>query len=246
MLSKEEITQLLLEIGFSINEAKVYLGLLKLGSGSVSDLAKKVDVHRVNIYDALERLREKGLVSNVTRKEKNVFQAASPESLQDIIQKKQEKLDLINKYVPELMKQYNAAEEKQTVTYYKGRQGVINALNKFFANKKPIYCFGSTGSTRKYLKHHFEKFRRFIVENKISNKMIYHESKRGSDVGFSNGEVRYVPDIYASPVVIDINEDAVLMIHVEQDDIEAIMIENKHIAFAFMQYFNFFWKMAKP
>ena len=126
------------------------------------------------------------------------------------------------------------------------KQKLSAALNKLFAKKKPIYSFGSTGSTRKYLKHHFEKFRRFIVENNIPNKMIYHESKRGGDVGFENGEVRFVPDKYASPVVIDVTEDYVLMIHVKEDDIEAIMIENKQIAFAFKQYFDFFWRMAKP
>ena len=57
--------ELLAEFGLTRNEIRVYLTLLKMGSALAGEITEKTGIHRRNIYDSLERLQEKGLVSFV-------------------------------------------------------------------------------------------------------------------------------------------------------------------------------------
>ena len=52
-------------LGLSNIEAKVYLSLLELGNAVANKVAEKSGIHRRTVYDALETLIEKGLVSFV-------------------------------------------------------------------------------------------------------------------------------------------------------------------------------------
>ena len=53
------------KLGLNRNEAKVYFGLLQTVNTTASDLVKHLGLHRNIIYDNLEKLIEKGLVSFV-------------------------------------------------------------------------------------------------------------------------------------------------------------------------------------
>lgn len=234
-------------IGLSGNEAKVYVALLKLGSSSASDIVKHSGVHRVLVYEILTRLIEKGLISHVMKQNKRYYEAAQPEELIAYLEKQkrdiEHKEEKIKAFLPELQALYKSAASKQEVHVFKGLRGVMTALDMFFAQKKPVYVFGSTGATRETLRHHFKKYRDYITKNKIPNKMIYYESRRGGDVGFKNSEIRYLPDAYKTPVVVDISGRMVLMM-MFTDDLLAILIENQKIADAYMQFFNVMWMMA--
>ena len=72
--------------GLSPNEAKCYLTLLKIGSASANEVSRKSGVHRVSVYDALRGLAEKGLVSQITKANKLLFEAGNPEKIIEIIQ----------------------------------------------------------------------------------------------------------------------------------------------------------------
>ena len=56
------------KLGIAGNEAKIYLILLRSGVSSAGDITKKSGIHRSNVYDALERLKEKGLINFVMKK----------------------------------------------------------------------------------------------------------------------------------------------------------------------------------
>ena len=45
--------------GLSKGEVEIYLALLKLGASLVSKIAQETGLHRTNIYDTLEKLKEK-------------------------------------------------------------------------------------------------------------------------------------------------------------------------------------------
>jgi len=67
------IQETLEKLGFTLNETKTYLNLLNLGSCLASDLAKKTGLHRRPVYDALNRLIEKGLVSYTIKTGKKYY-----------------------------------------------------------------------------------------------------------------------------------------------------------------------------
>ena len=57
------IHDVLREIGLTESENKIYLALLDLGDSTRGDIVNKSGVAGSKVYDLLERLREKGLVS---------------------------------------------------------------------------------------------------------------------------------------------------------------------------------------
>ena len=71
----------LLKIGLTEGETKVYLALSKLGSSTVGPIVKESKVAYSNIYDILNRLIEKGIVSFIIKQKTKYFQAASPSNL---------------------------------------------------------------------------------------------------------------------------------------------------------------------
>ncbi|MBI5391010.1 hypothetical protein HZB02_05975 [Candidatus Woesearchaeota archaeon] len=84
---------LLLKLGLNKNEAKVYLKLLAHGSSTAGNLIKATGFHRNIVYDNLEKLVDKGLVSFILEGKKKVFMSAAPEMISDLLEKEQDELD---------------------------------------------------------------------------------------------------------------------------------------------------------
>jgi sugar-specific transcriptional regulator TrmB len=59
--------KLLQEIGLAPTEISVYTALLKTGSAKVGVLIREVSLHRSRVYEAINRLIEKGLVSYIIK-----------------------------------------------------------------------------------------------------------------------------------------------------------------------------------
>jgi len=75
------IEQLLLNAGLLPSEVKVYLAALEMGPSSVQNIAKKTTLSRTAVYEAVEMLEKRGLMSSVTVGKKNAFSAEDPERL---------------------------------------------------------------------------------------------------------------------------------------------------------------------
>ena len=112
------IEEELIDFGLTLNEAKIYLVLLENGALNPYQIAEKTGLHRGYIYDALERMQEKGVVSTIHKLNKKYYQAAQPKALVAMLQ---EKASHFQKIVPQL----NILQEKTTkdmhVEVYKGR-----------------------------------------------------------------------------------------------------------------------------
>ena len=75
--------ELLQSIGLHKNEANLYLTALKLGASSAIQLGQKTGVTRQMIYELLPSLITKGLIKQIEIGNKKLYQALSPEILED-------------------------------------------------------------------------------------------------------------------------------------------------------------------
>ena len=82
----------LIKLGLSKTESILYLKLINIGSSDVKTLIKETGFYKANVYDALERLCEKGIISKVIEGNKRVYQIQNPESLVRFIQQKGEEI----------------------------------------------------------------------------------------------------------------------------------------------------------
>ena len=82
--------QILQKLGLSPNEAKIYETLLSLDSANVSTIAVKSKIHRRNVYDCINKLIEKGLVSELSLDTEKQFKAVNPNRLLALVKEKED------------------------------------------------------------------------------------------------------------------------------------------------------------
>jgi sugar-specific transcriptional regulator TrmB len=248
-------TETLKKIGLAGNEIKIYLALLKLGSVTAGEIIKKTGLHRAGVYDTLEKLMDKGLVSYVIRANRKYFEAASPDNLIEVIEKKEEELqkdkNKIKKIIPELDAMRLLAKEPQEVTLFKGNKGIQSALEHILCAKK-IYALGGYSEEAEgiqfCLKYILPRFHKQRIEKKIKIDFIFpkRSMKRGLELKkMPFTEVRTLDEEFASLTGIQIYEEFVSIILWSKNPI-AIRIRSKEIADSYKQYFDYLWKQAKP
>lgn len=234
-----------MKLGLAKNEAKVYLALLKLGKATVVEIARRSKVHRVNVYDILERLKEKGLISSIIQAQKKVYEAANPEQLSTLLQQKEEALKQI---LPALKQEFKLKKEKQQVYHFFGPEGVLRAYFMCLEqNGASIYAIGGSGLNRKYLKHRHELFLKEAKRNGIKFNLLYYEFKRKDrkTMWEEDIKIRYIPDKFKTLGMVDVCGDLVLNLLPIEGNIMAIVIENKVLADTYRQFFHFMWENAK-
>ena len=87
-------TQKLENMGLSRHEARVYLALLELGRGTVTQIAQSAQMNRTTGYDILERLSLYGLASRAgTGTKKKHYAAEPPVRLKQYLENKKSQAD---------------------------------------------------------------------------------------------------------------------------------------------------------
>lgn len=126
-------------LGLSKNEARIYENLLREGALSVGDIATKSNVHRRNVYDALGRLSERGLVFEMLESRENKYQATPPEKLKELVLEKERELFAI---MPELQGLYEAVPHSDEAYITKGVEGWKNMLRDMLRAGEDVYTIG--------------------------------------------------------------------------------------------------------
>lgn len=111
----------LAKLGLNEKEAKVYLALLELGESNIQGLSIKSSVKRTTVYDVLESLKEKGLITEMTKNKKNVIVAEDPRKIENILD---EKKDTLKRMLPELLSITNVLDNKPKIKFYEGISGI--------------------------------------------------------------------------------------------------------------------------
>jgi sugar-specific transcriptional regulator TrmB len=235
----------LMELGFAHNEARVYLALVKLGSASPSDITKESGVHRVNVYEVLDKLTNKGLVSSLKKGIKTVYSVGDPNNILRFVQQKEL---LATEIVPQLQGLYNMKHHEEEVFYFTGPEGLLTAYYMMLEENAPVlYGLGGSGLNRKILKYRHKRFTADRVAKGMKVKGLYYESTRTEKTQNPDplSETRFLPDAFQNPAMLDIAGNIVTII-LATDTVRAIVIKNKDIAEAYKKYFEFMWQFAIP
>ncbi len=115
--------------GLSLNEAKIYEILLKIGQNKASLVARESGLKRGLVYKILEDLAKKGIIKKTEDPGKiATFQAEHPSVLRDLINKKDEEIreskDSIDQLLPHLISSFNLAIGRPGVRFFEGIEGV--------------------------------------------------------------------------------------------------------------------------
>ncbi len=115
--------------GLTENEARVYLALIELREAStVTPLRNKVDLHTSRVYEALNSLVEKGLVSYFLKNNIKHFKAQDPSIMFDILDEKRDKLLKIMPQIRALKPRYVPGNNVSLYEGYKALKQLYDHL----------------------------------------------------------------------------------------------------------------------
>ena len=151
----------LLALNFSEKEANVYLALLELGKGTVSQIGRKANINRTTGYNILSQLVQKGLVSISGKEPKQEYVAESPDKikqyLKEEVKKNEEYLTQADKAIPALKSIHNVKGRPQ-VRFYEGKEGIKEIYEDTLTSHEPIRAFAHVEDNNQTLPEYFPKY----------------------------------------------------------------------------------------
>ncbi|MDD4290575.1 MAG: helix-turn-helix domain-containing protein [Patescibacteria group bacterium] len=250
--------QELLKLGFSLNQARVYLALLELGQSRVGPIITKSKLPRQTVYNTLSELEEKELIFSVIKSGRKNFQTKDPQQLLENIRIQEETFE---KILPQLITKRDTSKNISDIKVYEGLDGfkTVHMTNIRSAKKDSIVYFISAGS-QKWVDFAKEsgmlyKYEKIRLEKNITQKFVVYESQREAMDHFTNTEFRdqlpsqrrqyrFLQENFNSPVSIQIWQDRIDLVIFSNSPI-IFEIKNIEVVKSFKNYFNFLWGIAK-
>jgi len=241
-------TKILKEIGLTETEIKVYLALLSYGTTSAGKLVEETGLYRKNLYDALNKLIEKGLISYVIENKIKFFQAKSPENLEKYLDEKKAKIEEqkqdIQSAISEMNSLFKKAPAEIESEIYRGTEGIKTILKECL-NYKEVLFIGATGDVENRLPYFWPHYNKKREKLKCKWKLLLvHEAKNKSIIKSQYYEYKILPEILSGLNVIYIYGDYVANVLWLEKPL-AFVIKHKTLANNYRKYFDFLWKTIK-
>jgi sugar-specific transcriptional regulator TrmB len=234
-------TSVLKKIGLTDTEIKIYVELLSLGATSAGKIVEQTGIYRKNLYDALNKLKEKGLITYVTENKIKVFQAKEPDNLIRFLEEKKEELEEL---LPELNAKANSQNPEIESEIYRGTEGIKTILKECL-NYKDVLFIGATGDVENRLPYFWPHYNKKREKLKCKWKLLLvHEAKNKPITKSQYYEYKILPEILSGLNVIYIYGDYVANVLWLEKPL-AFVIKHKTLANNYRKYFVFLWKTIK-
>jgi len=241
-------TKILKEIGLTETEIKVYLALLSYGTTSAGKLVEETGLYRKNLYDSLNKLIEKGLISYVIENKIKFFQAKSPENLEKYLDEKKAKIEEqkqeVQNTISEMTSIFKKAPAEIESEIYRGIEGIKTILKECL-NYKEVLFIGATGDVENRLPYFWPHYNKKREKLKCKWKLLLvHEAKNKPITQSQYYEYKILPEILSGLNVIYIYGDYVANVLWLEKPL-AFVIKHKTLANNYRKYFDFIWKTIK-
>ena len=146
------IEETLYKLGFTQNEVKVYVTLLQIGESKTGEILKKSGLNSGRIYETLDSLQKKGLVSIILRAGVKYFSPADPKRVLDYLGDRRRELDDqeedYKKILPSLLEKVDSLKEESKIEIYAGVKGMKTAYAKEldFPKGTALYVYNISSS----------------------------------------------------------------------------------------------------
>ena len=241
-------TNILKKIGLTETEIKIYLALLSLGATSAGKIVEKTGIYRKNLYDSLNKLIERGLVTYVKENKIKYFQSKNPDNLVKYLDEKKARIDEDKKelqnLIPELKNKFNNLDFEIESEIYRGFEGIKTILNKCLEYKE-VLMIGATGDVENKLPYFWPHYNKKREKLKCKWKLLLvHEAQSKKIVKSKYYQYKILPKILSGLNVIYIYGDYVANVLWLEKPI-VFVIKHQELSINYTKYFNFLWNSIK-
>ncbi|MFH1073049.1 MAG: helix-turn-helix domain-containing protein [Nanoarchaeota archaeon] len=244
------------KIGLTPGEIKVYLALLHLGTSTAGPIAQDAKVARSKLYDILDRLAKKGMVSHVIHNGTKEFSVAEPSRFLDFLKKKEEDIRTqqieMKHLLPQLEQEFELQKVKSDAEVFDGLEGLKHVRERCIKTMQKgdcIYFFGVPSSAYHRMEAYYAEWNERRIAKRINSYTVFTDEARThpyvkTKIRQQCTQIRFLPkrilthawtEIYGDIVVIAINYKKSL----------SIVIKNKYVAESYRHYFDMLWSISK-
>lgn len=240
----------LMGLGFTNNQAVVYMSLIKFGKASANELIRDTKLHKKVVYENIEKLIDKGLAGYVVENKKRIFQATNPSNLVEIFNEKIAQSEKKKKQAVKIAKEIESISKsgkpKQEAIIYRGVQGIRTFYKELVKQGKDYVVFGAPGKSIDIMEEHF--WLNFVLkknEKRIKAKVLFNQSIKeyGNKIKDKYTQVKYFDKDFEPNTETNIQGNRVAII-VWSDEPILFLIDDKFVADSYLKYFNEMWKKS--
>ena len=240
-------------IGLTKGEINVYLALLELGSSSTGKMTKKSGVSGSKVYEVLDRLIQKGLVSSVIKNNVQHFEASNPHKILTYLDEKQEQIEEERKTVKDILPKLLAksqGKQPSAAKIFVGWEGLKTANEDILNSLSEGEEWLSMGLSEQptswemyFNKKQVERAKKGIVHKHLLNKKYQELYENRKQLNLT--EFRFLPENVEMPMSTEIYKDKIAFFILLKEDPMAIIIESKTVYDSFKKYFKILWKQSE-
>lgn len=241
-------SNVLRDVGLSEREVKVYTALLGIGETTVGPLAASTRMQHSKVYQTLDKLLDKGLVSYVFKGKVKYFSPLSPRHLLKMLKEKERAL---NEVIPSLEKKQEASKSPQITRVYEGYEAIkamFESILESMDKKSYYYVFAfkeeypeSSVASRFLRNVHQELEKKNVTDKLIANIGLKREVLKNYK-GNKNMQLRFTKQ-HLPPGVMVIDDQVINWTWGKRPT--AIQIVSEQIATEYKKFFEEIWKTAK-
>jgi sugar-specific transcriptional regulator TrmB len=252
----DSLITLLEPFGLSSEESRIYLILLEKGVLSALQISRELKIGRTKVYRLLDKLEERGLVSNKFDELGFKFAANSPTVLKIQLLKKEKEHETLKESFPLVLKELEKVMGKgklsSKVLYYSGVKGLEQVTYNSSQAKGNLRIFEMADMSA-FLDYGFcEKVRREFVKNKVNVNELTNLKKmpawtKVTDFVRDYWKCRYIDSKQLEMrFEILIYNNVYAMYQYREKDIFCVEIYSDYLASMQKQIFDYLWVNAKP
>ena len=241
------LRELLVTLGLSAKEARLYLLILELGTHPATTLAKRLSIPKSTVLFMCNRLVQRGVVRR-SQRGRTQFYGALPDDLLSATKAKLEEQErALSQAIPLLNEIKNPFSARPAVTFYEGVDGCRKAYRKLLDSSTEILEFGIHKDLVEKLGQRFmdnfirERTKKGVFLRAISNSNDVDRELHRRDKAERRDQRFFSPTfgkIYSSMAVYE-NKVLVLNLHA---DTFGILIENTEVSETLRTIFSVLWK----
>lgn len=243
---RKQIEVILERTGFGDKEIAIYLALLKLGHGTVSEITRVANVSRTYGYMILDSLSARGLASVSGKEPKQEYIAESPNKLfkylEGELEIQKKLLGQVKELLPDLVVLHNV-ENRPKIRFYEGIEGIKEVYEDTLTTKGELMGFASYEELHHAMPHYFPDYYERRAKKGIFGRGIITDTPEGRVRSRLNDkearEIRFVPKEYYFFPEIDIYDDKIMIASWREK--LGIIIESGEIADAMKKIFKLAW-----
>ncbi len=241
------------KLGLTENEIKIYLSLLKIGETPVGGIINDLKWHRQIIYNALDSLEKRNMVTKTIKNKIYHFKIADPKIIVENLQKQELIAKRLSKNIAVELKK---SRHEHEINIYDGREKIhrffVNAFKGCPINSKIYILFGTAYKFGEILGEEFlyGEYERIRAQRKIYSKLLASELSRSEfndfykKINARTRETKYLPYKSLNPVTTLILPNSIAYEFFFEDPF-IIEIKNKNLRDSYLEHFNLLWKIAK-